>query len=225
MRRQGGFFYRAKIIIILAAVGAGFFCGEKVWAAVDHLVINEIQADSINGTGGDKDNWIELYNPTDNAVDLKVANYRIEKTVTAADPGIVMRIGDNNDGSYPGGTIIPARGFYLIVRDDANDTLKSKADAIGTSDNFTWTGTKYTFYLGTGAISSDIDSDIIDKVGFGSAKYYEGSGPAPAIAESKSIERQSIGQDTNNNSVDFFIQESPNPQNSTTHNSSPPPPL
>ena len=42
MRQQGGFFRWFKIIIILALAGAGFFYGEKVWAAVDHLVINEV---------------------------------------------------------------------------------------------------------------------------------------------------------------------------------------
>lgn len=58
MWRQGGFFYSVKIIIILAIVGAGFFCEETVWA-VDHLVINEIQIYPV------EKRFIELYNPND----------------------------------------------------------------------------------------------------------------------------------------------------------------
>ena len=221
MKKQGGLLFQAgKVILILLLAVAGFFyLGENCWAA-DSVVINEIQAyrNSAN------DDWIELYNLTDKNIDLAVEGYRIEKLVSSEDPSLVIRFGNTSDGSYPGGTIIPAKGFYLIVRDDAGDDLKNKADAIGISSNFTWTGTGYTLYLGTGAISSDTDPDIIDKVGFGDAKYYEGLGSASEIPNNKSIERQPVGQDSNNNSVDFFIQENPSPQNSGAAAAPPLPP-
>jgi len=211
----------------------GLFVPLVAAEVADHVVISEIQADSIEETGGIDDDWIELYNPTSQSIDLAVGNYRIEKTQTVANPGIVMVIGNTDDGSYPGGTTIPAYGFYLIVRDDASQTLRDKADAISTRTEFTWTGTAYTLYLGTGAIGSDTDPDIIDKVGFGSgATYYETS-PAPSIPEGHSLQRnysasgttsQSFGPswDTDNNSADFFIQTSPNPQNSSEHGPIPP---
>ena len=218
------------IILLLAGLVVGLVPGagaeEDGGSIADHVVISEIQADSVAGSGGTTDDWIELYNPTSQSINLATGNYRIEKTQTASDPSIVMRIGDPNDGSYPGGTIIPARGFYLIVRDDASAELRAKADAIGTKDTFTWTGNGYTLYLGTGPISSDQDADIVDKVGFGpEASYYEGSGPAPEIPEGKSIQRKvsettnedgthGPGWDSDNNSADFFVQDSPNPQNS-----------
>ncbi len=191
----------------------------------DHIVISEIQADSISGAGGTDDDWIELYNPTGQPIDLEAGNYRIEKTLTSTSPDIVIRIGNTDDGTYPGGTTIPAYGFYLIVRTDASQGLKGIADAIGSRSEFTWTGSDYTLYLGTGAISGDDDPDIVDKVGFGSgATYYETS-PALAIPEGKSIQRkvsESVdedgvngpGWDTDNNYNDFFIQSSPYPQNS-----------
>ncbi|MEA3346179.1 MAG: lamin tail domain-containing protein [Chloroflexota bacterium] len=205
-------------------------------ASADHVVISEVQADSIDGSGGTDDDWIELYNPTGADIDLADGSYRIEKTVTAVNPDIVMRIGDGGDGTYPGGTTIPAHGFYLIVCDKANETLKDKADAIGTRSEFTWTSHGYTFYLGDGAISGDNDSDIVDKVGFGSdASYYEGAGPAPEIPDGGSIERKAQststsesmapggsdasrgnGYDSDNNSQDFVLRDSPEPQNSSS---------
>ena len=197
-------------------------------SVADHVVISEIQADSVAGSGGTADDWIELYNPTSQSIDLAAGNYRIEKTQTASDPSIVIRIGNSEDGSYPGGTIIPARGFYLIVREDASEELRAKADAIGKRGEFTWTGNGYTLYLGTGPISSDQDADIVDKVGFGpEASYYEGSGPAPEIPEGKSLQRKvsdttdedgthGPAWDTDDNNADFFIQDSPNPQNSSS---------
>jgi hypothetical protein len=190
----------------------------------DHVVISEIQADSIEGTGGTEDDWIELYNPTNEDINLSAGDYRIYKAVTA-DPYLVMRIGNTLDGTYPGGTTIPAYGFYLIVQEDANQTLKDEADAIGNRTDFTWTGSGYTLYLGNDTISSDDDPDIVDKVGFGTATYCEGSS-APAIPEAKSLQRKvnaTINEsayygpacDSNCNCDDFFIQDSPNPQNST----------
>ncbi|HID56029.1 TPA: lamin tail domain-containing protein, partial [Candidatus Poribacteria bacterium] len=133
----------------------------SVWGDwTNHVIISEIQADSVSGSGGTLDDWIELYNPTDQPVDL--TNWRIEKTQKASDPKILIRIGNTNDGSFPGGTAIPPHGFYLIVRDDANETLKSMADAIGTRDEFFFTGSVYTIYLATGAVDSPDDPDIVD---------------------------------------------------------------
>ena len=215
------------LLLGMAVIGiVGFSYAE--WA--EHVVISEVQADSINGPGGTDDDWIELYNPTNEDIDLAADDYRIYKAATST-PSLVMRIGVSGvdgDGSYPGGTTIPAHGFYLIVRDDADATLKSKADAIGTKSSFTWTGTGCTLYLGTGAIGSDGDTDIVDKVGFGSATYSEGTDPAPEIPAGKSIERKGYGGseptthpnsgngwDANDNSTDFVIQSSANPQNSS----------
>lgn len=197
----------------------------------DYVVISEVQADSIAGAGGTKDDWVELYNPTDSPIDLATAGYRIEQTKAAPNPGIVMRIGNADDGSYPGGTTIPAHGYYLIVRDDCEDQdLLNMADAIGTRPEFTWTNSGYTVYLGTGAIDSDDDPDIVDKVGWGSATYYEGS-PAPTIPDGGSIERKSgethsetqgNGYDTDTNSTDWRTRSADDPQNHSSSSEDPP---
>lgn len=157
---------------------------------------------------GDND-WIELYNPTQTDLDLSLVEYRLEKVKTAVDPSLIMRIGDPLDGLYPGGTVIKAQDYYLIVRDDANDFYKSRADAIATRTDFSWTGSNYTLYLGKGAISSSTDSEIIDLVGFGSeANYWQGAGPAPAIIDNYVLNR--IGVSGNNN-LDFNLIESDDP--------------
>lgn len=153
--------------------------------------------------------WIELYNPTDQDFDLALAGYRLEKAKTAADPSLIMRIGNTEDGSYPGGTIISAKGTYLIVKSSANDYYLRQADAIATRDAFTWPGSGYTIYLGTGAISSINDEDIIEAVGFGSdALYYQGIGPAPEISENYSLNRY---KSTQNNKGDFKLVKSSDP--------------
>lgn len=211
------------VLVVTASISAG--------AIADHVVISEIQAYNESA----KDDWIELYNPTSQNIDLSTENYRIYRAVTAAQ-SLVMRIGNPDDGSYPGGTIIPAYGFYLIVDSDASESLKAKADAIGNRSEFTWTGSNRTLYLGNDTISSDDDPNIVDKVGFGSGATYYETLPAPAIPDGESIQRKvnaTINEsdiygpawDSDNNSADFFIQESPKPTNSTTSSADPLPPI
>ena len=221
-------------LIVILVLGMLVIASVQVAGAdsiADHGVISEIHAYNVSAN----DDWIELYNPTGEDINLSAGDYRIYKAV-AASPSLVMRIGNDADGSYPGGTTIPTHGFYLIVRDDANSTLRDKADAIGTKSSFTWTGTGYTLYLGNGSISNDDDPDIVDKVGFGSDATYSETSPAPAIPEGKSIQRKvnatinyqypyGPAWDTDDNSADFFIQDSPNPTNSTTSSGNPLPPI
>lgn len=162
---------------------------------------------------GDND-WIELFNPTNEDFDLQLAGYRIEKSKTAADPSLLMRIGDLNDGIYPGGTIIKAHDNYLIVRDDANDYYLNQADAVAKRTEFSWGGNGYSLYLGKDAISSNDDNDIIDLVGFGSgASYYQGNGPAMEILDNYILSRVA---NTHYNSTDFNLVLSDDPGISET---------
>lgn len=84
----------------------------------------------------DDSDWIELYNPTDHDFDLAAAGYRIEWAKSAKDPEPIMVIGNEDYGYYPGGTVIKAHGYYLIVKDTAADYYLSKADAVATRERF-----------------------------------------------------------------------------------------
>jgi hypothetical protein len=152
---------------------------------------------------------IELYNPTSADIDLATGNYRLEKTKTALDPAILMRLGNAADGTYPGGTIIKAGGTYLIVRAEADATLKAKAQAIVATKTFTLESDGYTIYLGKDAISGPTDPDIVDYLGYGpSATYYEGSSPAPAISDNQVLQRKIVNgamQDSDDNGADFSL--------------------
>ncbi len=169
------------------------------------------------------DDWLEIVNTTDHDFDLAAAGYRLEKAKTGLDPTLVMRIGDENDGIYPGGTIISAHGKYLIANDDASPDILARADAISIKDTFTWSEDSYTIYLGTASISSDDDIDIVDKLGYGEAQYFE-SAPAPALIKGYALERKASANstlelmmtggleefwprlfDSNDNSTDFIL--------------------
>jgi len=180
--------------------------------------------------------YIELYNPTNINIDLEEFSFRLSKTKTSATPSFIMRIGNIDDGSYPGGTIIKAKSKYLIVRSSAESDLKTQAQAIANRSNFTFTGNGYTIYLSRETVSSDSDEDIIDKVGYGEALYFE-KYPAPEILDNYLLVRKaksnstaitmaetgshfSLGNayDSNNNKSDFvlvsLIEEEDNNENS-----------
>ncbi|MEI6835726.1 MAG: LamG-like jellyroll fold domain-containing protein [Candidatus Falkowbacteria bacterium] len=144
----------------------------------------------------DGDDWLEIVNTSDQDFDLAAAGYRLEKAKTAADPTLIMRFGDEADGVYPGGTIISAYGSYLVASSKASEETKARADAISTKDTFSWTDDAYTIYLGTAAISSDDDSDIVDKLGYGTALYFEGRAPAPALKPGYALERRASATST-----------------------------
>ncbi|MDI6886014.1 MAG: lamin tail domain-containing protein [archaeon] len=161
----------------------------------NHVVISEIYVD------GDKE-WIELYNPTDSSVNLH--DWTID-TRTYAD-----------DAKLLGEKIIPKHGFYLIgdnetvgvdyyetiLLADAGGCVRiqnatgATVDAVGWGDNCIageaeWEGTAYPTDPDAGeSLQRKVNATITQN----------GYGPA---------------WDSNNNSADFFIQDSPNPQNST----------
>ena len=173
--------------------------------AVDYPKLASIN--KIYSTGAN--DWVEIINTTDHDFDLAAAGYRLEKTKTAEDPSLLMRIGDTDDGTYPGGTIIKAHDTYMIVNSGANDYYKQKADALVYREGFSWPGPGYTIYLGTGAISSSTDPDIVDAIGFGEdATYFLGSGPAPEIKDNYILKRASSSDD---NAIDFGLVLSDDP--------------
>jgi hypothetical protein len=153
--------------------------------------------------------WLELYNPGNSDFDLAAAHYRLEKTKSAVDPSLMIRLGNTNDASYPGGTIIKAHSYYLIVSNQAKDFYRRKANAIALRDDFSWVGKGYTIYLGNGAISSNSDNNILEAVGLGAqASYFEGSGPAPEVKDNYILSRVAR---TNNNNVDYILVPSDDP--------------
>ncbi|MDP3836781.1 MAG: LamG-like jellyroll fold domain-containing protein [bacterium] len=140
-------------------------------------------------TQGD-DDWLEIWNYGEEDIDLAANKIRLEKAKTAADPGIMLRFDAATDATFPGGTIIRAGEGYRIVRDDAALELRNAAHAIAIRSDFTLTDSGYTVYLAKGAVSSPEDEDILDYVGYGEAKYYEGSGPAPKLLEGYLLRRK-----------------------------------
>lgn len=210
------------VLAALALVALSAFVAPPAGAAADHVVISEF---ATRGPSSAFDEFVELYNPTDNIVSL--AGWRLQyKSTTGAT--------FSDRAILPAGTQIAAHGFYLIA---------NQAYVTGPAPDYTsglWPGS-------TGAADNghfqivDGSLAVVDRVGYGTGvDSPEGGVAAPnhgTSANSNSVERKANvsstattlaaggidvlagnGQDTNVNGSDFVFQSNGrNPQNSSAN--------
>jgi hypothetical protein len=172
----------------------------------NHVVISDVQVEGATAN----DEFVELYNPTNIPISLS-GWYLTKKTSGGNEQNLLADI--------PIGKSIPARGFFLITPQTGYtgpvtaDTTYSQTSYFIATDN-------------TVILYSDNKITVVDKVGFGDAVDNETLSYPTNPPDNKSLQRKinatlnesgSYGPawDTDNNSVDFFIQTNPNPQNSS----------
>ncbi len=175
-------------------------------ASANHIVISEIQVGA-----GDND-FVELYNPTDSNVSL--SGWRLTKKVNSETSLVASMSGT-----------IASKGYFLISNKDGSASPSADLTyASSIADN------------NTILLYSDAGTNVVDKVGMGTAIDFESTQSATP-ANGKSIERKASSastsdsmkitgidefmgnaEDTDNNGVDFVLREIPQPQNSqSTH--------
>ena len=185
-----------------------------VQGTTDHVMISEIYVNEINAGS----EWIELYNPTDTSINI--GGWVIDtKTDTSADV------------TLPSNAEIPAHGFYFIG-DESSGEWKP--------DNPAWSMPDHTETMtltdedGWVRLRKAEGGQIVDIVGWGTATTYE-TAPADKPLQGKSIERKAQGTstketmgpggkdadrgngyDSDDNSQDFVLRDSPEPQNSSS---------
>lgn len=176
--------------------------------ASNHIVISEIM---VGGEESALEEFIELYNPTSEDVDLD--GWRLtRKTSTGTESNLVA----NMSGT------IPAHGFFLITHPN-NDDIGADLFYSATTNSVTNNNTVLLY--------SDASETLVDKVGMGEAGDFE-SAPAIHPEAGQSIERKAKaesttesmtsgadqflgnGYDTDNNANDFVLRLVPQPQNS-----------
>ncbi|MFH1207499.1 MAG: lamin tail domain-containing protein [Patescibacteria group bacterium] len=179
-------------------------------ATADHIVFSEIKTSG--GTGKTTDEFIELYNPTGQAVSLD-GWALIKKTASGSDYVLVGNVGAKT---------IPANGFFLIAH-PAGYGGSVMPDAVYTTTN--------SISDNNTLVLKNQTQDIIDQAGYGTATVYEGEAAANPAA-SKSLERKAKpdssaefmvdggrdyfagnGEDGNDNINDFMLRGVPEPQN------------
>lgn len=187
-----------KIYTLTLAV----FC--FVASASAQIKINEVYGGGGNSGSVWTSDFIELYNPTSSPVSL-----------TGWSVQYASATGTTWTATALTGTI-PANGYYLIKQAvGAGGTTPVPTPEVTGTIAMSATGGKVLLCNVTTAQTgaNPTGAAIVDKVGFGAANGFEGTGPTAAPSNTSSVQRTSPGFDTDNNNTDFAVLASPTPTN------------
>lgn len=202
--------------------------GTTAQTLVRHIVISEIQIDGVNAG----DEFVEIYNPLDNAIDLSAWLTRMFRRGSLGTDGTMAITWINST--------IPAKGYSLLVGTSTGNSYRGSVapDATYTiaTNNIVPDG---AVYISTQTTATPVWSGTpgpwgyvaVDLVGYGAqpAGGYETAAFATSPAANRSIERRATGGadpttspgiiqgnscDTNDNSADFVYTTASDPQNS-----------
>ncbi len=175
----------------------------------DHPVIAEVYGGGGNSGSYYKYDYIILYNPVQQSVD--VSGWSVQyASATSASWSVT-----NLEG------IIPGNAYYVIQQKGGTkggEELPMTPDIVGSTSMAT-TGGKIALVKHQEELSVNDPSDdenIVDFVGYGTADAFEGSAASPSPSNTESIRRldnsggQTMGEngsgyDSDDNSADFFV--------------------
>jgi hypothetical protein len=184
------------------------------YQAPDHLLISEVLYDP-SGNPDTGREWIELHNPTTNAVDI--SGWSLGDAATD---------GDYGSGRYlfPAGTVLPPGGVIVIAQQAGDVGFKPNLEFLTdpnrddlTVPNMLPAGAWSGFGLalnnleGDHVILRDATGATVDAVVWGAASY-PGTLPHPgALYSDHSLERRPAARDTDDCAADFFDRTPPTP--------------
>lgn len=197
-----------KIFTLLAlTMLASVYCAQ--------IVINEIYGGGGNSGSTYKHDFVELINNSNSTVTLTGATLQYASSAGTFNvfhilPSITLNAGQTyliQEAAGTGGSVDLTPDYIAPNPTKFSGGTESQA-------GFNMSGTNLKIVLASNAVQvvTPSDANVLDFVGVGTASLYEGSGAAPAMSSSKSVERTN-GVDTNNNAADF-IAGAPTPQSS-----------
>ena len=186
------------LVMVMTLMPAAAFATE----VADHVVINQVYGGGGNGDAEYKNDFVELYNPTNKDVSLDGWSIQYASKTGA--------FGSNNT---PLSGTIRAGGYYLIQMAAGSGGTKDlpTPDMIG-STAMSAKEFKLALVKGTDSISGKADASVVDFLGAGTADEYEGTAAAPTLSNTAAALRAVDGVDTDDNAADF-ITAAPNPRN------------
>jgi hypothetical protein len=174
------------------------------------VVINEVYVSGGASGALYKNDFVELYNTSTTACSL--ANFTLQ-TATGTANNFTSLV------SFPAGaaSVIPAGGFYLIQfgGDAPGSGLTLQNPNLTSAINLDNLSGKLALVNSLSSLTGNCDNNLansFDFVGYGAtANCFEGTAPAPVSSLTTSISRILLGFDTNNNSLNFSVAQSPSP--------------
>ena len=216
--------FRTKVFVILL-----FSTSVLHSQSANHIVISEVYGGGGNSGSTWKNDFVELYNPTNAPVNLNGWSIQYGSATGAMSQTTTLS------------GVIQPKSFFLVQESQGTGGTKDlpSPDAIGIIAMASGSG-KIALVKDASLVSGPNDATVVDFIGYGTASLSEGS-PAPLLSNTASAERKASasstdvtlgpggseekagnGWDTNNNSNDFVLQSNINPQNSASPKEPPP---
>jgi uncharacterized protein len=176
-----------------ALLGTGVALGPAANAVSTDVVISEVYGGGGNSGATYTNDFVELYNLGDSALDLTgwTVQYFSASGTTAASTTALT------------GTLAPGTSYLVQMSAGAGGTTPLPApDATGTA----------AMSASSGRVDLLHGTALVDRVGYGTATTFEGA-PAPGTSNTTSVSRTSPCTDTDLNSADFTAGP-PSPRNS-----------
>ncbi len=170
--------------------------------SLNHIVISEIMPGGLNSP---EDEFIELYNPTDQVVNLDGWSLVKKSSLTSENKDNLVSKGSNNFN----GKIIEPKGFLLIASNNYT--------GVKTPDVFYSQNSHFLANNGDVVILYDHEGNVVDEVFYGAIERGK-SWERKAFFNNQCLSAQGEGEflgngcDTDGGN-DFEIREIPNPQN------------
>lgn len=192
------------LVIMLVVTSAGIPV-YAVPAVADHVIISQIYGGGGNSGAVYSHDFIELYNPTSEVVNLEGWSVQY---------GSTKGIFDESKTAVLSGSIDPGSYYLIQCNPGSNLTLPGLPTPDDEAGLYLG-GSSGTVALSNGGtpITGVDDASIVDFVGYGDATAFEGSGATPKLSNSTAAVRATVGVDTDDNAADFVVAE-PNPRNS-----------
>ena len=208
------------------------FFSSTLLGQANHVVISEVYGGGGNSGSTWKNDFVELYNPTN--APISVDGWSVQYASAGGSFG--------NFKTYLAGVIQPKSFFLVGEAAGAGGTRDLPTPDVVGAIAMGGTAGKIVLAKDTLTVTSVTGSSVVDFVGYGStASLFEGSGAAPTLSNTTSAERKASasssdvtlgaggseekagnGWDTNNNASDFVAQSNINPQNSASPKEPPP---
>uniref|UniRef100_UPI002810A2AB ExeM/NucH family extracellular endonuclease n=1 Tax=Microbacterium sp. TaxID=51671 RepID=UPI002810A2AB len=204
---------RRAAAIASAALTAGClasFVPAAAFAAPDDtaLVINEVYGGGGNSGAAYTHDFVELYNPTADAISLEGLSLNYWSAAGGSGGGVALR-----------GTVAAGDHFLVqLAAGNGNGQPLPGADQVVSAPNMSGTTGRLfllpttSVYAGPAGDAAGRD-DIIDMVGWGSGAATFETAPAPGTTNGTSIARTATGADSDSNAADFTAG-APTPQKS-----------
>ena len=167
----------------------------------DHLLISEVQIAGVTA----RDEFVELFNPT--STGIPVDGWKLVKHTSTGSASNLL-----SSSKFPNVIILPYT-FFLIAHPDYQG---------GVTPDVSYSAASNSLASNNAVLLIDPNDVVVDLVGLGDASDFEGQATVNP-ADGQSIVRREIAlpsgilapaQDTDDNSADFILSDTPTPQNS-----------